>query len=219
MFSFNAPIIDRKTLEAFRSSVGLRMNLCSAFIRMLEFYGFSVIPDAGEATVDQEIDHTMPNTNEGNDTLVDVKEEDKAKAEATINEFEVPAGETPSDQDASASEDTATLAARIFDRISKCRVIRAENFERAAGNWAVRMDHNHLRITRIIRCLRVLGLQGQAEAFYKALKDVYNDPSYPISDRSMMFWERAARQPLHIAPDGTKVRWLSDWVENEQTQD
>lgn len=40
MFSYNAPIIDKETLEAFRSSVVLQMTLIQAFVTMLEFYGF-----------------------------------------------------------------------------------------------------------------------------------------------------------------------------------
>jgi hypothetical protein len=77
------------------------------------------------------------------------------------------------------------------------------------------MDHNHLRISRILRCLRVLGLERLCEAFYKALVDVYNDPKMNIGERSMMFWRRAACEPLHIAPDGTECKWLRKWQETE----
>ena len=33
---------------------------------------------------------------------------------------------------------------------------------------------------------------------YKALKEVYNDPEINIGERSMLFWRRAVREPLHI---------------------
>lgn len=62
-----------------------------------------------------------------------------------------------------------------------------------------RADHNHLRITRIIRSLRVLGLEDEALAFYQRLKQIYS--SGEISPRSFMFWTRAAERPLNIAPE------------------
>lgn len=37
--------------------------------------------------------------------------------------------------------------------------------------------HNYLRITRIITCLRMLGLGVEANAFYAALSSLYNDPT------------------------------------------
>lgn len=70
----------------------------------------------------------------------------------------------------------------------------------ASRNWVKRFNHNHLRITRIIRSLRVLGLEAEAEEFFKALKGVY-ERSGKISERSLMYWTRAAERPLFIAPE------------------
>jgi hypothetical protein len=87
----------------------------------------------------------------------------------------------------------------------------------ARRNWLKRFDHNHLRISRIIRfvilscssiiqgdvlisidrSLRILGLEPVASAFYQAL--VQNATG--VSERSLMYWDRAARRPLHLAPD------------------
>jgi len=74
------------------------------------------------------------------------------------------------------------------------------NFHVASRNWVKRFNHNHLRITRIIRSLRVLGLENAADEFFKALEDVYGR-SEKISEKSMMFWNRAAKRPLFIAPE------------------
>jgi hypothetical protein len=49
----------------------------------------------------------------------------------------------------------------------------------------------------VIRSLRVLGLEPVATAFHQAL--VQNAAG--VSDRSLMYWDRAARRPLHLAPD------------------
>ncbi|CAJ2509582.1 Uu.00g146080.m01.CDS01 [Anthostomella pinea] len=80
--------------------------------------------------------------------------------------------------------------------------------------WVRRMDHNHLRITRIIRSLRVLGLEEEAKAFFEALIwtcDNFGrigDNLQRIGNSSRDFWQRAAKGSLHIAPDGTEVEWL-----------
>ncbi|KAL8793041.1 MAG: hypothetical protein Q9195_004352 [Heterodermia aff. obscurata] len=73
-------------------------------------------------------------------------------------------------------------------------------FEARARNWVSRFNHNHLRITRIIRCLRVLGLDEEAKAFFDAVKKVRNETGR-ISDRSLMFWTRAMERPLYLAPE------------------
>jgi len=80
-------------------------------------------------------------------------------------------------------------------------VVPAIHFRRAARNWVMRFNHNHLRITRILRSLRVLGLEEAAEQFYQALRRLYSSSSSGISQKSMMFWERAAERPLFLAPE------------------
>lgn len=73
-------------------------------------------------------------------------------------------------------------------------------FERRARNWVMRFNHNHLRITRIIRSLRVLGLEEEAKVFFEAVEGVHNDTK-KISDRSLMYWRRAMDRPLYLAPE------------------
>lgn len=81
------------------------------------------------------------------------------------------------------------------------KVIRAPNFSAAARKWLRRSDHNHLRITRIIRSLRILGLEAEAQAFYEALRDVDEAYKGRIGPTSMHFWTRAVSRPLRLAPD------------------
>lgn len=50
MFSYTAPIIDKKTMEEFRSNGHLQITLGHAFTRMVEFYGFEVV-----TTLDSEV--------------------------------------------------------------------------------------------------------------------------------------------------------------------
>lgn len=79
------------------------------------------------------------------------------------------------------------------------QIVRGDNFDIASQNWVCRFDHNHLRITRIIRSLRVLGLEDEALAFFMALKLVQETSN--ISSRSLMYWSRAAFRPLNIEPE------------------
>ncbi|KAI0429873.1 opioid growth factor receptor conserved domain-containing protein [Xylaria sp. FL1042] len=78
------------------------------------------------------------------------------------------------------------------------------------SRWVVRLDHNHLRITRIIRSLRVLGLEGAAKDFYDALIGVYKARG-AVGSSTIGFWTRALEKPLRYAPDGTEVAWLEKY--------
>lgn len=61
-------------------------------------------------------------------------------------------------------------------------------------------NHNHLRITRIIRCLRILGLDSEAIAFYNALSTITTGNNQIVSCRSTDYWRRAAERPVHWEP-------------------
>ncbi|KAL1592373.1 hypothetical protein SLS60_011452 [Paraconiothyrium brasiliense] len=216
MFSYNAPIIDKETLEAFRSSVVLQMTLIQAFVTMLEFYGFEATDGSTSLTgkvavAKPHVTHAQPDKGKGKATEIEEQAEnrkDSAKPAASAH---------ANDSAASRSNTKELEALEEFSVGREFFVERGPDFAERSKNWCVRMDHNHLRITRILRCLRVLGLQLQCEAFYNALTDVYNDPKINIGERSMMFWRRAVREPLHIAPDGTECNWLRKWQETEQT--
>jgi Opioid growth factor receptor (OGFr) conserved region len=57
-------------------------------------------------------------------------------------------------------------------------------------------NHNHLRITRILKSLRLLGLEAEATAFFVCLADIYHVESGKdapgISDETLTFWKAAA---------------------------
>lgn len=85
-------------------------------------------------------------------------------------------------------------------------IVLGPNFARASRNWVKRFDHNHLRLTRIIRSLRVLGLEASAHSLFRALVSVYDHGRSGISARSLMFWTRAAERPLYLAPEDDDER-------------
>ncbi|KAL8906914.1 MAG: hypothetical protein Q9207_001722 [Kuettlingeria erythrocarpa] len=84
---------------------------------------------------------------------------------------------------------------------SHSQVTKGSNFSEASPNWVKRVDHNHLRITRIIRSCRLLGLEDEATAFHEALKLVAQENQGVISQKSLMYWQRAAERPLYLAPE------------------
>ena len=73
----------------------------------------------------------------------------------------------------------------------------AANFADRAENWLTPYNHNHLRITRIIKCLRTLGLDAEARAFFTALSAVYRSPQFKgaISPVTFDYWRAAADHP------------------------
>src|SRR5205807_2173322 len=79
--------------------------------------------------------------------------------------------------------------------IKPIKVNRAPNFAAKAKGWLSPHNHNHLRITRILRCLTVLGLETEAKAFFECLAEIYEDeqdkPLPAITDETMLYWREA----------------------------
>jgi hypothetical protein len=77
-------------------------------------------------------------------------------------------------------------------------VTRAPNFATKAAKWLSPGNHNHLRITRILRCLNVLGLEPEARAFFSCLAEIYEDeqnkPIPAISNETIEYWRKASAQ-------------------------
>jgi hypothetical protein len=246
-YSWEAPIIDRETIEAFRSRSELRNQLRRAFERMLNFYGFTVTmqPEKGEEEPRVEKDESIKPEHETQDRAdLEMTESSATTTEEKSDEIAHDASSAPATSDApttstetpiDATETTDTTASKGKESekqvtsssdssfppsahsqrppFSGYFIVRAPHWRKNFRNWAVRFDHNHLRITRILRCLRVLGLQTECDAFYNALRKVFDDPAINISERSMTYWTRAVRRPLYIAPDDTRVEWLREWEE------
>ena len=78
-----------------------------------------------------------------------------------------------------------------FER-NNMSIIRSDIWEERSHNWLMPGNHNHLRLTRILKSLSILGLKGHANAFFKALDDVFAEKSNVISDTTLDFWKRAS---------------------------
>jgi hypothetical protein len=69
----------------------------------------------------------------------------------------------------------------------------AVDFQSKAGNWLFVGDHNHLRITRILKCLSACGLDDYAAGFLRALLAVA-EPGR-VSEETIGYWKRAVAAP------------------------
>ena len=62
-----------------------------------------------------------------------------------------------------------------LDLSTGIRIAAASNFPERAKVWLTRGNHNHLRITRILKSLTALGLREEAQAFLSCLEDLYEN--------------------------------------------
>lgn len=84
---------------------------------------------------------------------------------------------------------------RLLMPDGKIIVIRAQTFSERRGVWLWPNSHNHLRLTRILGSLRLLGLRKDAMALAKCLDDIHRVEGRDIiSDETAEQWRRAARR-------------------------
>ena len=75
--------------------------------------------------------------------------------------------------------------------------LRMKQFYEGSRQWISPGNHNHLRITRILKCLRLLGLERDAAEFFDWLARLYGEeqrkPRPGITERTFQFWMEAVR--------------------------
>lgn len=73
---------------------------------------------------------------------------------------------------------------------------KAANYASRKDNWqdadAGFINHNLLRLTRILESLRVLGLTRESLALYRCLEAIQKEDSAKIPAKTLSFWKRAA---------------------------
>lgn len=89
--------------------------------------------------------------------------------------------------------------------------------EKQRANWVMKNNHNHRRISRIIRSLRILDFEEVAQMFFGAVMKV--NEMYPgvIGKTSVFMWENAARRDVWLTPedkdDAKGCEWLREAME------
>ncbi|HEX4007625.1 MAG TPA: opioid growth factor receptor-related protein [Acidobacteriaceae bacterium] len=72
------------------------------------------------------------------------------------------------------------------------RIVRGRNFAERADKWLWPNNHNHLRITRILRSVRLLGLRAESAALFRALDRINREFPGRITESTGEFWQDAA---------------------------
>jgi hypothetical protein len=72
-------------------------------------------------------------------------------------------------------------------------LVRAPDFRTQARTWLHPGNHNHLRLTRILRSTLLLGLEAESKALFGALNALYREHPDRIPARTHAFWSSAAQ--------------------------
>jgi hypothetical protein len=76
------------------------------------------------------------------------------------------------------------------------RVLRSGKWPERSPNWLTPHNHNHLRLTRIIKSLALLGMGDLGRALFDALAEEYGrGVSAVIGPTTFEFWRSAAAGP------------------------
>ena len=77
-------------------------------------------------------------------------------------------------------------------RQGRVEIERSADFAAKSRNWLHPGNHNHLRLTRILTCLRLLGLEAQSRALLACLERIAAEHPHAISSTTLAYWRKAA---------------------------
>jgi Opioid growth factor receptor (OGFr) conserved region len=70
-------------------------------------------------------------------------------------------------------------------------VVRGPTFAVRATVWISPSNHNFLRLTRILRCLAILGLREESRALLTCLMGIQTEFGHVIGERTLRYWRDA----------------------------
>ncbi|MHB8119658.1 MAG: opioid growth factor receptor-related protein [Methanothrix sp.] len=71
-------------------------------------------------------------------------------------------------------------------------ISKAPDFNARRLKWLTPMNHNFLRLTRILKSLQILGLSNWAHALFACLNEIYHTNSSEIGAETFAYWKAAA---------------------------
>lgn len=74
-------------------------------------------------------------------------------------------------------------------------VAKGSNWNQRKPNWFTQPTHNDLRITRMQKCLVLLGLAEHARGFHAALRHLAREPGCGFRKDALAYWDDAVRDP------------------------
>lgn len=83
------------------------------------------------------------------------------------------------------------LEMNATDRV---RISRTAFFAERRAKWFWKRNHNFFRITRILKSLRLCGLNDEARAFFDCLEELYREDRLTIGAETFSFWQAAAAE-------------------------
>lgn len=132
-----------------------------------------------------------------NRTLTDVWAFDDTQIEQTHDfiQWLFPLAERSLSAPKSPSLNEAAKTALRASAVAKNNILTSrewyEGFLERNRHWVVRYDHNHLRITRVIKSLRLLVDNDCADGFRDAVYDMLGDNFVLIDVKVRAFWNAA----------------------------
>ncbi|HUU87656.1 MAG TPA: opioid growth factor receptor-related protein [Candidatus Glassbacteria bacterium] len=80
----------------------------------------------------------------------------------------------------------------LKDSLISCLKLMKSFYKNDYG-WTSKNNHNHLRISRIIRCLALVGLSQEANDFYRFILKLAIERNAEISETTLKYWEAASK--------------------------
>jgi hypothetical protein len=79
---------------------------------------------------------------------------------------------------------------------SPLQIRRSADHQLRCRVWLYPGSHNFLRLTRMLRSLRTLGLEAEARATFAVLSQVVQEHPFAVSRTTYGFWQRAMQDAL-----------------------
>ena len=80
-----------------------------------------------------------------------------------------------------------------LNETGKVVVDKRDDYPIQKREWVCLLDHNYLRITRILKCLTLFGLNHEAQAFYDCLRQIYREDRDQIGRETFQYWTDAVK--------------------------
>ena len=80
--------------------------------------------------------------------------------------------------------------------LEEVSLIPSDNFDERSKVWLTPFNHNYKRLTRILKCLTLCGMENYAKELFDALEKLYQDHEDIIGDKTFDYWKHAVEIEL-----------------------
>lgn len=80
-----------------------------------------------------------------------------------------------------------------FYGLRRCgnEIVKGDDFVKRKNCWVTKSNHNFLRITRILKSLKMFGFEKEAQMFFDQLEKIYQDNRNEIGNKTFQYWKDA----------------------------